>query len=103
MVKINVKDYTICYCKNKAQDRTSTTRSIQKYLDIVNEKILNLEVKEHISNEEIIKLNNLQVKKSELESEQQHYCNLKQQGQYVRAKLKWKKEGDIPSKYFFNP
>ena len=63
LVKINVKDYTICYCKNKAQDRTRATRSIQKDLDIVNENILNLEVKEHISNEEIIKLNNLKVKK----------------------------------------
>ena len=84
LVKINVKDYTICYCKNKAQDRTRATRSIQKDLDIVNENILNLEVKEHISNEEIIKLNNLKVKKLELESKQQPYYNLKQQGQYVR-------------------
>ena len=99
LVKINVKDYTTSYCKNKAQDRTRATCSIQKDLDIVNENILNLEVKEHISNEEIIKLNNLQVKKSELESKQ-HYYNLKQQGQYVRARIKWIKERDIPSKYF---
>ena len=62
LVKINVKDYTISYCKNKVQDRTRANCSIQKDLDIGNENSLNLEVKEHISNEEIIKLNNLQVK-----------------------------------------
>ena len=75
LVKMNVKDYTISYCKNKAQDRTRATRSIQKDLDTVNENILNLEVKEHISNEEIIKLNNLQVKQA-ISAHERALCQL---------------------------
>ena len=49
-----------------------------------------------------IKLNTLYVKRSELESKQQHYYSLKQKQIAVRARVKWIEGGDIPSKYF-NP
>ena len=40
--------------------------------------------------------------KSELESKQRNFFNLKAKGSCIRARIKWVEEGDIPSKYFLN-
>ena len=98
MIKINIREFTIGYCKDKAAENVWEIQSIQEELDIICEKILNLEVKVKMTYTETTEFNNLQVKKSELESKQQHYYSLKQKGQYIRARVKWVKDGDVPSK-----
>ena len=102
MIKINVKEFTISYCKNKAKERSLDIQNIQNELDLINRKILNLETSVDISNEEKNNITALHLKKSELESKQQYYYNLKQKGQFVRARVQWIKNGEIPSKYFLS-
>ena len=76
--------------------------SYPSYNDKVNKTILTLDTKDSLNDNDrkLLEYNNLF--KSELESKQRNFFNLKAKGSCIRARIKWVEEGDIPSKYFLN-
>ena len=102
LVKINIKDFSMSYCKTKSNQRKDIIKEIQNQLDKVNKTILTLDTKDSLNDNDrkLLKYNNLL--KSELESKQRNFSYLKAKGSCIRAQIKWVEEGDVPSKYFLN-
>ena len=100
MVKINIKECTISYCTSKSLERSISIQNIQKELDQVHEKIVLFKTKPNLDNDDKTELEALQIRNSELLSKQKRYFDFKHKGNQIRARAKWIKYGDIPSKYF---
>ena len=66
----------------------------------MHDKIVLFKTKSNLNNDEKIELDALQSRKSELLSEQKDHFDFKHKGHQIRARAKWIKYGDIPSKYF---
>ena len=90
------------YCKTKSNQRKNIIKDIQNQLDKVNTTILTLDTKDSLNDNDRKLLEYKNLLKSELESKQRNFFNLKAKGSCIRARIKWVEEGDIPSKYFLN-
>ena len=102
MIKINIKEASIEYCVNESITKTKVQQEIQKQLDSINESIIDLEACSNLPVTSLVQLQRYKEHKSELESKQQRFYNEKAKGYAVRARVKWVREGDIPSKYFLS-
>ena len=102
MIKINIKEASIEYCVNESITKTKVQQEIQKQLDSINESIIDLEACSNLPDTSLVQLQRYKEHKSELESKQQRFYNEKAKGYAVRARVKWVREGDIPSKYFLS-
>ena len=90
------------YHTSKSPERSVSIQNLQKEFDQVHDKIMLFQTKSNLNNDEKIELDTLQMRKSELLSNQRHQFDFKHRGQHIRARAKWIKYGDIPSKYFLS-
>ena len=82
--------------------KTKAQQEIQKQLDSINESIIDLEACRDLPDTSLAQLQRYREHKSKFESKQQRFYNEKAKGYAVRARVKWVREGDIPSKYFLS-
>ena len=77
LAKINIKDFSMSYCKTKSNQRKDIIKDIQNQLDKVNKTIHTLDTKDSLNDNDrkLLEYNNLL--KSELESKQRNFFNLK--------------------------
>ena len=102
MIKINIREESIYYCKKYSLSKSTDQKMIQKELDSVNTKIIDLEADQNLSQGTLTQIQAYKEKKSELESKLQIFYNEKAKGCALRAKVNWMREGEIPTKYFLS-
>ena len=101
-LKINIREESMKYCKIMSQRRRETQAELQHNLDDLCEKIVNIEKKNQLSQQDINELHHYRQHKSELEGKLNKFYTEKTRGYSIRARVKWINEGEIPTKYFLN-
>ena len=100
ILKINIREFSMKFSKIKAERATNKLNDFQIDIDDINRKIIDFENKTVLNKGETDTLQLLQIRKAELQSNIKNYLEYKSQGNSIRSRAKWIKEGETGSRYF---
>ena len=102
ILKVNIKEFSINFCKAKAKSLKSKCNENQIELDSINKVIAGIQIKNSLSETERNTLLSLTTKKKEIQvALDKHYEN-KAKGYCIRSRAKWIREGEVGSRYFLS-
>lgn len=97
LIKINVKEYSIAYCKSRRKRQIRDELMLQSEIDDVRRKIECLN-----ENHDDVYRKNLIDTKCELEEKLSKHYDDRVKGAQIRSRAQWVEEGEKNSRYFIN-